>query len=137
MATTKKYQNGGPTPTQPDTSSKDDTPKKVTSVSKSGNYKTITKNNTEPYGNKTGSTTKVRRTVKGVLKGAPTVREAKQAREGYMYYKEPLRNPKGPFTKRKGDFQKGGATKKAMYGTSMMQPPMAKPTMMKKGGRKK
>ena len=113
---TRKYQAGGEynktTPGQKMTKP----PKKVTTVSNSGNYKTITKNNTEPYGNKTGSTTKVRRTVKGVLKGAPTVREAKQAREGYMSYKESLRNPKGPYTKRKGDFQNGGATKKYQDG---------------------
>jgi hypothetical protein len=62
----KKYQDGGP--------------KKVTTVSNSGNYKTTTKNNTEPYGNKSGSATKVRRTIKGVVSGAPTVKEAKEAR---------------------------------------------------------
>jgi len=116
---TRKYQTGGNT-TPGEKMTKP--PKKVTTVSNSGNYKTITKNNTEPYGNKTGSTTKVRRTVKGVLKGAPTVREAKQAREGYMFTKEPLRNPKGPYTKRKGDFQKGGATTKYQNGGTTPEP---------------
>jgi len=109
---TRKYQAGGEynktTPGEKMTKP----PKKVTTVSNSGDYKTITKNNTEPYGNKTGSTTKVRRTVKGVLKGAPTVSEAKQAREGYMFYKDP------PYKKRTGDFQKGGATTKYQDGGS-------------------
>jgi hypothetical protein len=100
----KKYQDGGP--------------KKVTTVSNSGNYKTITKNNTEP-------TTKVRRTVKGVLKNAPTVREAKEAR---LSESTPIikRNSQGNLetvgekrypnyvTSGMGDFKKNGGTVKKM-----------------------
>jgi hypothetical protein len=134
---TRKYQAGGEynktTPGQKMTKP----PKKVTTVSNSGNYKTITKNNTEAYGNKTGSTTKVRRTVKGVLKGAPTVREAKQAREGYMYSKEPLKNPKGPYTKRKGDFQMGGVKKMQYGGDTPTQPPAPSATGFEKRQAKK
>jgi len=111
---TRKYQAGGEynktTPGEKMTKP----PKKVTTVSNSGDYKTITKNNTEPYGNKTGSTTKVRRTVKGVLKGAPTVSEAKQARAGKVFAGSLMT----PYKKRTGDFQKGGATTKYQDGGS-------------------
>jgi hypothetical protein len=95
----KKYQDGGA--------------KKVTTVSNSGNYKTTTKNNTEPYGNKSGSATKVRRTIKGVVSGAPTVKEAKEARANDRnevtgnsyptYYHSGM-----------GDFKKKGGTVKKM-----------------------
>ena len=109
---TRKYQLGGEynktTPGQKMTKP----PKKVTTVSNSGNYKTITKNNTEPYGNKTGSTTKVRRTVKGLLKDAPTVKKAKQARAGIVFSGSLMT----PYNDRTGDFQKGGATKKYQDG---------------------
>ena len=109
---TRKYQAGGEynktTPGQKMTKP----PKKVTTVSNSGNYKTITKNNTEPYGNKTGSTTTVRRTVKGLLKEAPTVKKAKQARAGIVFAGSLMR----PYNDRTGDFQKGGATKKYQDG---------------------
>jgi hypothetical protein len=109
---TRKYQAGGEynktTPGQKMTKP----PKKVTTVSNSGNYKTITKNNTEPYGNKTGSTTTVRRTVKGLLKDAPTVKKAKQARAGKVFAGSLMT----PYKDRTGDFQKGGATKKYQDG---------------------
>ena len=117
MKTTKmkKYEEGGPIRQ----------PKKVITVSNSGNYKTITKNNTEPYGNKTGSTTKVRRTIKGILKGAPTVKEAKEARANE---KSEVTGNSYPtyYNVGMGDFKKGGAKKtvkkpikKAKYGMSM------------------
>jgi hypothetical protein len=114
MATRKYQAGGGYTNTTPGRMMTKP-PKKVTTVSNSGNYKTITKNNTEPYGNKTGSTTKVRRTVKGLLKDAPTVKKAKQARANDR--NEVTRNSYPTYYNAgMGDFQKGGATKKYQDG---------------------
>lgn len=89
-------------------------PKKQVTTSSSGNYKTITKNSTEPFGNKSGSTTKVRRTVKGVLSGAPTVKEAKRARANDTADKGNGNYSRYPdfWHTGMGDFKKsGGATK--------------------------
>jgi len=103
MSGAKKYQDGGENPAGG--------PKKVTTISNSGNYKTVTKNNTKAYGNKSGSTTKVRRTLKGALTGAPTVKKAKEARandrnevtgNSYPTY----------YNVGMGDFKKGGSVKK-------------------------
>ena len=108
----KKQTGGSGNPSSPRATS--GPPKKQVTTSSSGDYKTITKNSTEPFGNKSGSTTKVRRTVKGVLSGAPTVRAAKAARANDTADKGNGNYSRYPnfWHKGMGDFKKsGGATK--------------------------
>jgi hypothetical protein len=93
----KKMQDGGPT----------DSPKKVTTVSRSGNYKTTTKNNPSPVSNKSGSVTTTRRTLKGAISGAPTVKKAKEARLNDTNEVTGNSFPKY-YHSGMGDFKKGG-----------------------------
>ncbi len=87
---------------------------KTVEKSPSGNYKTITK--VYDNGNTRGATTTVRRTLKGVLKGAPTVSETKIARsEGYKEYDKKNAESREKIQKYlEGDyegFKKGGSVK--------------------------
>lgn len=85
---------------------------KTVSKSPSGNYKTITKiyNND----NTTGETTTVRRTLKGVLSGAPKVSATKIARsdekraESKEKAQEYAKNYQAVL---EGDYKKGGSVK--------------------------